>query len=350
MIFRRGDVWSYRRVVRLPTGARVRIRGNAGRYNLSNTKAAAIEAERRHVEEIAAQGATASTGSAVTLAAFAPVFVEHSTALNKSSTVDSKRQILRTHIIPALGSSPIAGIEYATIEDFKHSLASKGLENKTINNVLTVLRRCLAVACKRGLIKAVPEIEWLKVEKQDFDFLDYPEADRLATAADGEWRAMIGVGLKTGMRQSELLALRWEDIDLKAGRIVVRRALVRGKFGPPKNGKPREIPLGDIAISTLQSQRHLRGELVFCDEGGNWLTKAECKWPLWRACKRAGLRRIGWHVLRHTFASHLAMRGAPLKAIQELMGHATIQMTMRYAHLSPQVARDAVRLLDEKSS
>lgn len=84
------------------------------------------------------------------------------------------------------------------------------------------------------------------------------------------------------------------------------------------------------------------------NHGGRVLTKEECKHPLWRACKRAGLRRIGWHTLHHTFASHLAMRGAPLKAVQELLGHATIQMTMRYAHLAPEVARDAVKLLDDR--
>ena len=82
--------------------------------------------------------------------------------------------------------------------------------------------------------------------------------------------------------------------------------------------------------------------------GGDPLTKGECKHPLWRACKRAGLRRIGWHVLRHTFASHLVMRGAPLKAVQELLGHATIMMTMRYAHLAPEIAREAVKLLDAR--
>jgi site-specific recombinase XerD len=64
------------------------------------------------------------------------------------------------------------------------------------------------------------------------------------------------------------------------------------------------------------------------------------------ARQRAGLRRIGWRVLRHTFASHLVMRGAPLKAVQELLGHATIEMTMRYAHLSSDTRRDAVALLD----
>jgi site-specific recombinase XerD len=68
--------------------------------------------------------------------------------------------------------------------------------------------------------------------------------------------------------------------------------------------------------------------------------------PLNRAIKRAGLGAFGWHTTRHTFASHLVMRGVPLKAVQELMGHATILMTMRYAHLAPDVARDAVKLLD----
>jgi site-specific recombinase XerD len=62
--------------------------------------------------------------------------------------------------------------------------------------------------------------------------------------------------------------------------------------------------------------------------------------------RRAGLRKIGWHVLRHTFASHLVMKGVPLKTVQELLGHATVEMTMRYAHLSSTVKHDAVAVLD----
>jgi len=85
---------------------------------------------------------------------------------------------------------------------------------------------------------------------------------------------------------------------------------------------------------------------VFCDEGGRILTDTEVRRPLWRACKRASLRMITWHILRHTFASHLVMRGAPIRAVQELLGHSTILMTMRYAHLAPEVAREAVQLLD----
>ena len=95
------------------------------------------------------------------------------------------------------------------------------------------------------------------------------------------------------------------------------------------------MPLSDEALARSRRIGIFEGELVFCDDDGEMLTKGECKWPLWRACKRAGLRRIGWHVLRHTFASHLVMRGVPLKAVQELLGHATMEMTMRYSHLSP---------------
>ena len=76
------------------------------------------------------------------------------------------------------------------------------------------------------------------------------------------------------------------------------------------------------------------------------MTDSAFGWGLERTCRRAGLRKVGWHCLRHTFGSHLASRGVPIRTISELMGHATIQMTMRYAHLSPNVGREAVNCLD----
>jgi integrase len=90
----------------------------------------------------------------------------------------------------------------------------------------------------------------------------------------------------------------------------VRRSVTRGFVTEPKSGKGRDIPLGDEAIAALKAERHLRGPLVFCDAAGRMWKKNEVKHPLWRACRKAGLRQIGWHVLRHTFASHLVMRGA----------------------------------------
>jgi integrase len=204
------------------------------------------------------------------------------------------------------------------------------------------------VARKRGLIDFVPDFEWLRAPLGEFDFLNYEESKRLIDAAEGQLRTMIIVALKTGLRHGELLALRWQDVDLVAGRIIVRQNVVRGVIGTPKSGKPREIPLSEEARKALKEHRHLRGPYVFCNMDGKMLTDSELKNPLAHAVKRAGLARsVGWHCLRHTFASHLAMRGATLKVIQELLGHSTITMTMRYAHLAPEVTRDAVRLLDD---
>jgi integrase len=246
-------------------------------------------------------------------------------------------------------------------EDFKIALASKPARNwdktettepkptltaKSINNVLTILRRMLVIARKRGLIANVPEVDWLKVAPQEFDFLDDEEAARLVAAVDEEWRTMVIVALRTGMRMGELIALRWQDVDLVAGKITVRQNAVKGKIGTPKSGKGREIALSNDTIAALKSYRHLRGPLVFCTMDGAMLKYTGLRHPLWRACRKAGLRAVQWHALRHSFASHLVMRGVPLKAVQELLGHSTIQMTMRYAHLSPEVTRDAVNLLD----
>jgi site-specific recombinase XerD len=128
---------------------------------------------------------------------------------------------------------------------------------------------------------------------------------------------------------------------------MVRRAASRGVVGTPKNGRTREVELSDQAVAALREHPR-RGPLVFCDAEAKMLTKGATKWPLWTACRAAGLRQIGYHVLRHTFASHLVMRGVPIRTVQELLGHSTIEMTMRYSHLSPDARRNAVKVLDVK--
>jgi integrase len=338
--------WRYRVQIRLPDGTSKRLQGTPA----LNTKEAAERAEREHItrlEDAIRNPKAQPKEAAPTFEAFAKTFLEVSGTQNKPSALEAKESILRVHLTPAFGRTPLDRIGFANIQDYVASKTRKGLSKKTINNHLTVLRRLLVVAKKRGLIASVPEIEWLKAAKPEFDFLDYGEAQRLIDGADEEWRPMITVAVKTGLRLGELLALRWrEDVDLTKGQIVVRRSVTRRVVTTPKSGKKREVDLGDEAITALKNARHLKGPLVFCGDDGRMLGKNEVKHPLWRACRKAGLRQIGWHVLRHTYASHLAMRGAPLKAIQELLGHATIEMTMRYSHLSPGVRRDVVRMLD----
>ncbi len=361
---KRWNTWFYRKQVRPPDGHAVRIFGTPKTDGFPDTRAGAEEAERRAIARVLTTGEakkpTPQRKEVPTVREFSKTFIETSRVINKASSIDAKNAVLNCHLLPLIGDLPIDKLTYAVIEDLKLALVKKTITRfdpdkadtvrklapKTVNNCLVVLRRMLVVARKRGLIEYVPDFEWLKVPQPDFDFLDFDEAERLVKAAEGQLRTMLLVALKTGMRHGELLALRWQDVDLVAGRITVRQNVVRGVIGTPKSGKPREIALGNDVRDALKAHRHLRGPLVFFNLDGKMLTDSELKNPLTHACKRAGLRPVSWHVLRHTFASHLAMRGATLKVIQDLLGHSTIIMTMRYAHLAPEVARDAVRLLD----
>jgi integrase len=133
------------------------------------------------------------------------------------------------------------------------------------------------------------------------------------------------------MRLGEIIGLHWSDLDLVRGRLNVNRTIWRGKPNSPKGGRARTIDLPVSVIDALKAHRHLKGPWVFCQANGNLLTPGLLKWPLTRALRVAGISRpegvIGWHDLRHTYGSHLAMRGVPLRVIQELMGHASMEMT-----------------------
>lgn len=266
---------------------------------------------------------------------------------NKPSEIVSKNYALRRYLLPQLGARCLDSITRRDVEGLKARLMDHGLSPKTSNNVVAVLSKILRYAEEIELIDKVPRFKLMKVPEPTFDFLDFAETRRLLDAArDQDWRIMILTALRTGLRFGELCELRWADVDLVAGRLVVRRSYVRGHVGTPKSGKGREIPLSPETGQALKAHRHLRGELVFCKPDGGRRIHRRADVALKKICRRAGLRSIGWHVLRHTFASHLVMRGVPLKAVQELLGHSTIQMTMRYAHLAPSAKQEAVAVLD----
>jgi hypothetical protein len=230
---RRGG-WFFRKTVRMPDGTRVRIFGVPGTLGLPNTKVGAEEAERREVNRVLNTGVVKPSAPQAkevpTVSEFSKMFLDVARVDNKPSSVESKEVILRRHIGPFFGEQRLDAVSYSSIQDFKVRMIANGLSKKTANNCLTVLRRMLVVARKRRLIESVPEIEWLKAPKPEFDFLDFEEADRLIAAPDGEWRTMVLVALRTGMRQGELIGLRWQDVDLVAGRLVVRQNVVRGEW------------------------------------------------------------------------------------------------------------------------
>jgi len=331
----------------------------------------ALQAETELRERMSVPGSTRERAppcekETKTLAQFADEFMStYATTNNRPSTVREKRRCLARSILPALGALPLADIGARQIEHYKAArLASttcKGTkpQAKTINEELAILGKILRLAHEWGEIEKMPPIKRLKVRPPDFDFLDFDEAERLITGAaamPSPWCAMIPIACWTGLRLSELRGLQWDDVDLVARRIHVRRAADdEDELHPPKNGRARIVDLPRRAVEQLRAHKHLRGPFVFCRDDGRILPTWECEskskrerddGPLAKLCRRIGLRRIGWHALRHTYASHLIMRGASIVEVKELLGHASLTMTLRYAHLSPSSRRAAVDLLE----
>jgi integrase len=320
--------WRYRKQIRLDDGRTVRIFGVPTTIGLPDTRAGAERAERLHLERVLKTGEVSQTPpppkECPTVSDFVPTYLDVSRLHNKPASVDAKVVALRHHIVPAIGRLRLDQVTYAVIEDLKLSLSRKPahtrkqesdaprstLKAKSINNVLTVIRRMLVIARKRGLITTVPEIDWLRVPPQEFDFLDFEEADRLLAAVDAEWRTMVLVALRTGMRMGELIALRWQDVDLVVGKVTVKQNAVKGRLGTPKSGKAREIALSNETVAALKAHRHLRGPLVFCTMDGGMLKYTELRHPLWRACRKAGLRPVQWHALRHNTESRIIRRSS----------------------------------------
>jgi integrase len=160
-------------------------------------------------------------------------------------------------------------------------------------------------------------------------------------------RTLYLTAAMTGMRQGELLALRWRDIDWTAGRVRVRRNYVRGEFGTPKSKRSsRAVPLADRLAAELE--RHFQrsafqgeDDLVFCHPVvGGPLERSRLLKRYKAALKRAGVREVRFHDLRHTFGTRTAAAGVPLRTLQEWMGHRDFKTTLVYADYQPDAARE----------
>src|SRR5262249_3336377 len=160
----------------------------------------------------------------------------------------------------------------------------------TINNHLAVLSRLLRIAEEWEFIVRAPRVRLLRIPEPEFSFLDFDETERLLAALDLRWRPCVLFALRTGLRQGEIRALRWEDLDLRSHKIFVRRAAWNDHIGTPKGGRAREVPLSEEVIRAIGAQAK-RETLVFSHSSGRMWRRNEMKWPLWRACKLTNLAR-----------------------------------------------------------
>jgi integrase len=330
------------------------FRFNGERYRKrspDNSKAGALAYEAMLRNEVAKHGSLdhllKKPEKKLRFAAFANKWLElYVDVNNKPSEQYTKRRVLEADILPIFGKKSLEEIASIDIEDYKRQKLAKGLSPKTINNSLTILRKCLVTAIEWEELTNLPKIKLLKTATPKVTYLLPDEVQRLLNAPCPQpWKNMIHVAVRTGLRFSELIALGWEDVDLSKRMICVRRACVRGITGTPKNGRTRYVPLTQDAVEMLrQAQRN--GKQVFAPVDDRKLNYSMGRWALRGACEAIGLRVVSWHALRHTFASHLVSKGASLKAVQELLGHSTIHMTLRYSHLNQENLRETIALLE----
>lgn len=258
----------------------------------------------------------------------------------KPWTLRGYRSIIDAHLIPAFGKLPVEDVTTVSIERW---IATIDGSPRTRNKLLILLHGVLKRARKvYGLpSNAAAEVEKFPQRRSgDIDVFSPEEVRALVRAAESEQDAAIFLTAAfTGLRQGELLALRWRDVDFAGSVLRVRASYGLGHVTLPKSGKVRSVPLApDVAevLARLGNREWFTDEddLVFVGVLGGHIDSGALRRRYKSALERAGLRQLRFHDLRHTFGTRMIAK-ADIRRVQEWMGHADIQTTMRYLHYAP---------------
>lgn len=253
--------------------------------------------------------------------------------------IESFKDFLKTNDLKAI--TPVK------VEAYKSWRRQSGAVASTVNRDLTVIKAMFNRAVHLGLIQKNPvlQVKKFKEPKRQVQFFTQEEVRKILEAADGTFRNMVVLFLNTGLRRDELLHLAWEDIDLD------RKILaVQAKEGwQPKDYEVRHIPLSAQALKALRELLGARGtgqRWVFQNGRGEPMPPIPVTHRFKALLRETGMEKGHLHMLRHTFASRLAMKGVDLYTISKLLGHSSIKTTEIYAHLAPDYLKSAVDKLD----
>ena len=265
----------------------------------------------------------------------------------------SKKYFIR-ELVNEFGNCPLRRFNTMIVEEFQTKTIKGGKSPATGNRYLATLKHMFTKAVEWEMVeeeaaKRVQRVKHLEENNRRLRYLSERESQNLIDACNpclypkhlkppNYLMPIVVCALNTGMRKEEILSLEWErNIDLVHGFILLENT---------KNGERREIPINQTLRDTLQNLiRRLGSPYVFINEEGKRLK--EIKRAFHTALRRSGIKSFTFHDLRHTFASQLVMKGADLTTVKELLGHKTLAMTLRYAHLTPEHKAKAVGLLDK---
>ena len=261
----------------------------------------------------------------------------------KERTWRRHEEVVRLHLKPSIGGLKLQKLSPLDVQELYLSKLDSGLSPRTVQIIHTTLHKAIKQALLWSLIsKNVTEVVTPpKPQKKEIRVLTSEETKRLLWAARGDkFEALYVLVVTTGMRQGELLGLKWEDVDLMAGVLRVRRTVWEGVATAPKTARAnRSIRLTGMAKEALRRhlERNERKEWVFSTGVGtpvNCHNLTKCSW--WPLLKKVGLPRVPFHNLRHTAATLLLSQGVHPKLVQELLGHADIATTLNiYSHVIP---------------
>jgi integrase len=286
----------------------------------------------------------------------------------RASTYDSYDDILRLHLVPGLGHLALAKLTPADVQRFLTRKLEGGLSPRRVQYIHAVLRRALVIAERWGIVarNVAKLVDPPRVPRHEIAPLTPEQAKVLIEkTADDRHRALWITALATGLRQGELLALRWEDVDLDEGRLYVRHSLanVGGALvlqEPKTDRSRRSIALPDVVVAALRGHRtrQLMDRLVagsrWVDSGHVFATMrgtphhaATITRAFQDALDRAGLPDVRFHDLRHSAATFLLAQGMTLEDVKNQLGHSTIALTSNtYGHVLEQRQRQVARAMD----
>ena len=287
----------------------------------------------------------------------------------KARTWTRYEQLIRVHAKPAIGKLQLEKITPQHVQRLYAKMLENGSAEATVLQLHAVLHKAFKQAVRWDLVgrNVLDAVVRPKRQRQEMKTFSPEQARRFLEAAHGDrYEALFVLALTTGMRQGELLALGWDDIDLDNGVVHLQRSVQRTKAGfqvtdPKTRGSRRQIELAAIATRALEAhrvnqtaERLLTGSgwkdegLVFATKTGGYVDASHvlrhCFYPL---LDRASLPRIRFHDLRHTAATLMMAQGTHPKVVSEMLGHSTIAITMDlYSHVSPTMQQNAVAALD----
>ncbi|WP_134686488.1 site-specific integrase [Brevibacillus migulae] len=287
----------------------------------------------------------------------------------KKSSLQTYTWLVEYHIIPALGEIELSKITPMMIQQTYTRLMKGGkLSAENIQKVHTLIRDSLKRAERWGLIprNVASLVDRPRADKKELEVWDRDELNKfLWTARDSRYYIAFLLAAWTGMRQAEILGLRWKDIDFDKGTLRIVQTLRHNTTEIQQTTKTkssnRSISLSTHTLAALRKQRsrvakeklqageHYKNhDLVVCTSLGTPVNSRNLNRTFYDLMKKAGVKRIRFHDLRHTHASLMLLMGENVKVVSERLGHANSRITLdTYSHLLPNMQRDAAQNFDK---